>query len=58
MKDRIQRLRIMVDDNSTRGGRLFDDFFRSVRGFLAYVETARVAIFTAEYLLRIFVEEK
>ena len=78
MVDKYQRLRALVEDNSTHGGRLFDyvvqfvivvslisfsietlpDLSTSVRDVLRIVEFACVAIFTVEYLLRIFVAER
>ena len=78
MVDKYQRLRALVEDNSTHGGRLFDYFVQfvivvslisfsietlpdlstSVRDALRFVEFACVAIFTVEYLLRIFVAQR
>jgi voltage-gated potassium channel len=78
MTDRFQSLRILVEDNTSHGGRLFDYFVQSVivislasfsietlpdlsqatRGILRNVEIACVAIFTAEYFLRILVARK
>ena len=78
MVDKYQRLRALVEDNSTYSGRLFDYFVQfviivslisfsietlpnlssSVRDALRFVEFACVAIFTVEYLLRIFVAQR
>ena len=78
MVDKYQRLRALVEDNSTYGGRLFDyvvqfviivslisfsietlpNLSSPVRDALRFVELACVAIFTVEYLLRIFVAQR